>query len=443
MAPQSIRASRAAQSGPADMINLVPGSPTTRERRAGEASILRTAISAASSLYVATNTTGRLIPMEGIRGLAVLLVFFVHFDALFGEYAGAAPVLRSALHFLGVVGNAGVDLFFLLSGYLIYGGLIRKRPDAFRFLKRRYERIYPTFLAVLGLYIVLSLVFPEVSRIHGLPLADLGVYLAQNLLLLPGVFSIAPIITVTWSLSYEMFSYLAMISIVLATRMWTWSSRSRVVFFVCVWIVYFGLSLRMQHSLVRALMFVVGILLFEAMQNDRFRRRLNPSRELLAVALVLLSFVFAYLLDRRPDLLMMLPVWKSGWNLAPGVTVYHGPYKTLAFSISMFLLTAHACASSGRLSKLFSWSPLRWLGNMSYSYYLIHGVTLQGLALLLRKPLASNPADGSTALLLLAVAFGATWITATFLFVAVEKRFSLTAAPTTSKPDARNAVSAG
>ena len=35
-------------------------------------------------LYMLSDERQRLIPMEGLRGLAVLLVFFVHFHALFG-----------------------------------------------------------------------------------------------------------------------------------------------------------------------------------------------------------------------------------------------------------------------------------------------------------------------------------------------------------------------
>jgi exopolysaccharide production protein ExoZ len=56
----------------------------------------------------------RLLPMEGLRGLAVLLVFFVHYGAQFGHAFGVAPPAIGAA--LQLLGNAGVDLFFVLRG---------------------------------------------------------------------------------------------------------------------------------------------------------------------------------------------------------------------------------------------------------------------------------------------------------------------------------------
>jgi exopolysaccharide production protein ExoZ len=321
-----------------------------------------------------------------------------------------------------------VDLFFVLSGYLIYGGLIRRKPESVRFLRRRLQRIYPTFLVVFGCYLALSVLFPEAGRLRGRTPAGTLLYILENILVLPGVFPIVPIITVAWSLSYEIFSYLGMLVLVVGARLWTWQARTRVLFFTCSWFIYLSLSLTMRRSLVRALMFVVGILLFEALENERFRRQLTRRREFLSLALFGLTLAFAYLLDRRPDLFALLPGWAAGWNLAPGVMVYHGPYKTLAFSISMFWLTAHACAYQGMLSRVFSWLPLRWLGNMSYSYYLVHGVTLQAVALFLTSVVPPAGTDAILFLAALPVAFCTTWITATALFAAVEKPFSLRSA---------------
>jgi peptidoglycan/LPS O-acetylase OafA/YrhL len=58
----------------------------------------------------------RLLSMEGLRGLAVTLVFFVHYEALFGGWISPGTALAGAVSFFGTVGHAGVDLFFVLSG---------------------------------------------------------------------------------------------------------------------------------------------------------------------------------------------------------------------------------------------------------------------------------------------------------------------------------------
>jgi peptidoglycan/LPS O-acetylase OafA/YrhL len=95
----------------------------------------------------------RMLSMEGLRGLAVTLVFFVHYEALFGGRISPGTALAGAARFLDIVGRTGVDLFFVLSGYLIYGAVMRMRQSNggyARFMRRRVERIYPTFLVMLA-----------------------------------------------------------------------------------------------------------------------------------------------------------------------------------------------------------------------------------------------------------------------------------------------------
>lgn len=146
-------------------------------------------------------------PMEGLRGFAVLLVFLTHYAGMVEPWiAGGTETARIASG-LRHVGHAGVDLFFVLSGYLIYGSLM-KRPQPFiGFMRRRIARIYPAFLVVFIAYVLLSFAFPSESRIPADP-AEAALYLVQNLLLLPGLFPIDPLITVAWSLSFEMLFYL-------------------------------------------------------------------------------------------------------------------------------------------------------------------------------------------------------------------------------------------
>src|SRR5689334_4043603 len=88
-------------------------------------------------VFEVANAESRLRPLEGIRGLAVLLVFFVHFHSIFSDYVKfGSPVFRIS-EALGTVGHAGVDLFFSLSGFLIYGAVCRSRYSIVGFLRRR------------------------------------------------------------------------------------------------------------------------------------------------------------------------------------------------------------------------------------------------------------------------------------------------------------------
>lgn len=91
-----------------------------------------------------------------MRALAILWVMPFHF-----RFAN----LPSVLHGIAHTGWMGVDLFFVLSGYLIGGQLLRpylsgRRPSLWGFYQRRAFRILPAFLVVLLLYFIVP-VFRE------------------------------------------------------------------------------------------------------------------------------------------------------------------------------------------------------------------------------------------------------------------------------------------
>lgn len=366
----------------------------------------------------------RLVPMEGLRGLAVLLVFFVHFHALFGRYAESNLIIYGASRFLGSVGNIGVDLFFVLSGYLIYGALLRKKSSYPKFIQRRLERIYPTFIAVFCIYLLLSALFHSENKIHGSFMCR-SMYVLENLLLLPGILDITPIITVAWSLSYEFFFYLTLPVVVWLTQMRLWKRGARVTLFCMIWLFYIVYSFSVSRSRVRLLMFVAGILLFEAIGSSWLKNKLSRKGEIIAICMMISSLVLIYLYDTRADLIEFLPGLSAGSNNLPGVPTFQGPYKVIILSISCPLLALYSFEFNGILSKLFSWHPLRFLGNMSYSYYLIHGLTLHGVALAVYLLVPMTKSSLPTFLLLLPIGFVSTWIVSSLLFLLIEKPLSL------------------
>jgi peptidoglycan/LPS O-acetylase OafA/YrhL len=103
---------------------------------------------------------GHLVPLDGLRGLAILLVMLVHFTTDMELPAGSIAVgVRSAFQF----GWTGVDLFFVLSGFLITGILVDNKGSGryfSAFYARRALRILPVyFLAVFAAFHVLPRFF--------------------------------------------------------------------------------------------------------------------------------------------------------------------------------------------------------------------------------------------------------------------------------------------
>lgn len=190
--------------------------------------------------------------MEGIRGFAVLLVFWVHFDTLFRGRLVQNSGLFEFSRLAGILGQSGVDLFFVLSGYLIYGKLIRKPVPYGRFMLRRMQRIQPAFLCILALYLLAHYTFSPIRQIPSgfLPAA---VYLLQNVALLPGLFQIPPVFAVAWSLSYEIFFYAAIPLLIGVAGMRRWPSRARCLFLGAAALLYAALHLRFADWSIDAL----------------------------------------------------------------------------------------------------------------------------------------------------------------------------------------------
>jgi peptidoglycan/LPS O-acetylase OafA/YrhL len=100
--------------------------------------------------------TGHHRALDGVRGVAILMVLVYHFFP--ADLAAARGTLLHAWSVLADFGGAGVDLFFVLSGFLITGILLdaRDTPGYFRnFYARRVLRIFPLYYGVLLAYFVL------------------------------------------------------------------------------------------------------------------------------------------------------------------------------------------------------------------------------------------------------------------------------------------------
>lgn len=154
----------------------------------------------------APNTTSFLIPgyisqFDGLRGVAVLLVLIGHSGFL--EALPHAGILQYA--------RFGVDLFFVLSGFLITGILADSKgsPHYFRnFYARRVLRIWPLYYSILALTLIVAPIFAHPMRSTAASVWPAFVFYVQNIAFVHRD-SYPFGLGATWSLAVEEQFYLA------------------------------------------------------------------------------------------------------------------------------------------------------------------------------------------------------------------------------------------
>jgi peptidoglycan/LPS O-acetylase OafA/YrhL len=179
-----------------------------------------------------------------VRGLAILMVMVLHFVGLRIPYTlGQRLVVKAAGY-----GMLGVDLFFVLSGFLITGLLLDSKgePRAYRnFYARRILRIFPLYYGVL---IVCFLLLPLVIRLP--PWVEavrdhqvwLWTFTSNIATALQGSWAPLSYLSHFWSLAIEEHYYLV----------WPWivlSVRSRTLERICVGVLFGALVLRIALAL--------------------------------------------------------------------------------------------------------------------------------------------------------------------------------------------------
>ncbi|WP_308918214.1 acyltransferase [Jannaschia sp. LMIT008] len=142
----------------------------------------------------------RIDSVQALRFVAALLVVFYHLPKPGGD--GQGPTLATMGHW----GGYGVDVFFVISGFIIaYSATRRDAFSAAAFLRDRVDRIYPVYWVVLLATVAISLLQSNLGMANATAdlLTPLG-YLT-SILLLPLPHQIIP---VAWTLGMEMTFYL-------------------------------------------------------------------------------------------------------------------------------------------------------------------------------------------------------------------------------------------
>jgi len=288
--------------------------------------------------------------IDGLRAIAVLSVVLYHLGFFPAQLGG---------------GFVGVDVFFVISGYLITGLLQNEidngRFDLLEFYHRRVRRIFPALFVVYGFCLVASavLLFPAETRSVGREvLWSLGFLSNVAFAHAGGYFDQAskssPLLH-TWSLSVEEQFYVAFpLLLLLLSRLRAWLRVTLLALLAalsCALSIHLvSVDARSAFYLVqsRAWELLVGSLL--ALSAHPSLRRRAPLEVLGVIGLGLIAFSVYKLGNNTP--------FPGYWALAPCA----GAAALLYSGRDPRTLTA----------RLLGLLPLRWVGLISYSLYLWH-----------------------------------------------------------------------
>lgn len=348
--------------------------------------------------------------LDGLRGLAILLVVIYH---NFGF-----------LHYF-FFGWLGVDLFFVLSGFLITDILLKtvNHPHYLRnFYMRRVLRIFPLYYLSLLLFLIILPAFIRHFDVHYYQENQvwLWTYL-QNWLYIfknPGY---SNALNHYWSLAVEEQFYLvwplvilllkkhqrllAMLALLLVAvillRLWIWNNK-------VADLAYFNL-----YTFTRIDGLCMGSMLALLQRiSPRFLKNYMP---VLVLAFAGLNFIF-YFINRNNQ-------FSFPYLALTG-------YSTFAM-IFVLLLNETISGETTLINRLFSWTPLRFMGRISYGLYIFHWPVHMLLA-----PAAGKLLSGlftgtnlsiATALITTATAILISWLSFRFVeswFLKMKDRFA-------------------
>jgi peptidoglycan/LPS O-acetylase OafA/YrhL len=311
---------------------------------------------------------GHLPVLDGIRGLAILLVLVHHQTIL----RFTTPFDRIVFR-LTDLGWCGVDLFFVLSGFLITGVLLDAKgsPHYFRnFYARRTLRIFPLYYAVVFFSLVILPRLPpwRTMILSGpLPADPEGIfywlYLSNFLYIWHNEFT-HPTLALSWSLAIEEQYYLVWAVVV-------WITGPARLMWICGALVITALILRTALVMADVPPIVPYVLPFArmdalaiggfvalALRHDILLRRLRPIARVAAPLAAVVVFAL-WARDVRNDR------WQEPLMQSVGYTV-------LAVLFGCLIVSAVSASPDARIVRVLSHPLLRSFGKYSYAMYLLH-----------------------------------------------------------------------
>ena len=268
--------------------------------------------------------------IDSLRGLAAIIVVLHHYCFIYGRDFNQPQLLPE----LFVHGYYGVELFFIISGFVIYYSVLNAKSVK-EFLVKRVIRLYPIYWVCLIITFITVQLFPlSVTRDTSLKEALLGLTMFNGLLK-----TLKPVDPSYWSLLIEWFFYL-MIALLFAIT----KDDKRIKIYLWCWI---------------------GLILFYTLaykipvMGAFFNLRYGP----LFIAGISCYYLFVLHQQTVANWLLLSASYITALIALQDLTLFI-PMITIVFLLVLLVLHFNfACMQHG---------VLLFLGKISYALYLIH-----------------------------------------------------------------------
>ncbi len=350
-----------------------------------------------STIEVAPSSGTRLLGIEGLRAVAALSVMLGHFNLHLVPREILSPVLQKLLN----VAGQGLTLFFVLSGFLLFGPFLTRAARGARFdvpgyFLNRILRIYPAYIVIFaGAALVLGLAYTKavspgdagvggtadtIGRMTGFGSIAANLFLVHTLT----PWTIKTGLGVSWSLTAEICFYLvlpvlAAIAVRLSRRLGLNTSAVAVSLgMIVVGLVCRSIGNAQVHGDAAAQFYQqwggnwLAVYLRSILcQADLF------GVGMLAVVAYRHGFALTEAGDRHWFRLCLYGAAVLGLALS---RLEHEFGFAVFFAAALLIVTTATSAGlPHRLVSVFEWAPVRSLGVISYSFYLWHLPVIWGV----------------------------------------------------------------
>ena len=292
----------------------------------------------------------RIVALQLLRAVAATAVVFDHFQIILTQATGGASGLPDLSR-----GVASVDLFFVISGFVIvYASepLFAKAGGPAAFITYRLVRIVPLYWLITTLYLAIGLALPSIGKVY-FPGYTAASYLFFPIARPDG--EVAPLVSQGWTLNYEILFYVIFSAAVLFSRRTAVAAAA---------IVLGGLTL-------------AGATLAPTQQPFAFWTNS-----------IMIEFVFGMILAVAYREGLRMPAWLALGTIVLGVVLFvigtpAGEARFLQYGVPAALMVMGATLGGFSLRSQ-PWPATALVGDASYSLYLSHLLPIVAVLFLAR-----------------------------------------------------------